>query len=68
MIWTSMVYLSIIQSIFLKGDEKMITWRAAKESTGTSSEIKEQYKKYERFIGGVLFIFPFQRKKENGRR
>jgi hypothetical protein len=45
MIWTSREYLSIIQSIFQKGDEKTITWRVAKESIGTSSEIKEQYKK-----------------------
>ena len=35
----------IIQSIFQKGDEKMMTWLAAMESIGTSSEIEEQYEK-----------------------
>ena len=35
---------------------------AAVESIGTSNEIKEQYEKHEKFVGG-FFYFPLKKKK-----
>ena len=37
----------------------MMIWLAAVENTGTSSEIKEQYEKNEKFVGGEFFIPPY---------
>ena len=41
---------------------------ASIESIGTSSEIKEQYEKHEKFLGGFFYFPPsFQREKEGNR-
>ena len=49
----SMAYSVIIQNSFQREGKNM----AAVESTGTCSEIKVQYEKHEKFVGG-FFYFP----------
>ena len=61
MTYLRMAYSCIIQNGFLREDKSM----AAVESTGTSSEIKGQYEKQEKFVGGISFSL---RKKEDGRK
>ena len=39
---------------------------AAVESIGTSNEIKEQYEKHEKFVGGFFYSLPLHLQKLKG--
>ena len=54
MTWTNTAYLCIIPSSIPMEGEKM----ASVESPGTSSEVKEEFGKYKKFVGRKFFSIP----------